>query len=76
MPFFVYTDLECLIKKTSGSKNNPEKSFSTKVNEHIPCSYSMSKTCQFDDLKNKQDVYRGKDCMKKFCESLKNMQWK
>ena len=25
----------------------------------------------FHNIENKDDVYRGKDCMKKFCESLK-----
>ena len=63
--------LNCLIKKVSSIKNNPEKSPTTKVNEHIPCGYSMSTICKFDDIKNNHDVYRGKDCMEKFYESLK-----
>ena len=31
----------------------------------------MSTTLPFKDTENKHDVYRGKDCMKKFCESLR-----
>ena len=31
----------------------------------------MSTICAFDDRKSKYDVYRGKDCVKKFYESLK-----
>ena len=57
------TNLECLIKKISGSKNNLEELSSTKVSENIP---SVSKICEFYDLKNKQGVYRGKDCVKNF----------
>ena len=30
----------------------------------------MSTAMSFKDIKNKYDVYRGKYCMKKFCESL------
>ena len=30
-PFVIYADLECLIEKTDGCKNNPENSFTTKV---------------------------------------------
>ena len=29
-PFIIYADLECLIKKTDGCKNNPENSFTKK----------------------------------------------
>ena len=31
----------------------------------------MSTISSFRSIENKHDVYRGKDCMKKFCESLK-----
>ena len=31
----------------------------------------MSTISSFRSMENKHDVYRGKDCMKKFCESLK-----
>ena len=33
----IYTDLECLIKKTDNCKYNPEKSSTTKIDEDIPC---------------------------------------
>ena len=31
----------------------------------------MSTICLFRNVKNKHDVYRGKDCMEKFCEFLR-----
>ena len=31
----------------------------------------MSTISSFRSIENKQDVFRGKDCMKKFCESLR-----
>ena len=69
--FPIYADIECLIIKISGIKNNPKKLSATKLSEHIPCGNSMSIICEFHDIKNKHDVYRGQDCMKKFCETLK-----
>ena len=33
--------------------------------------FSMSTISLFRSIENKHDVYRGKDCMKKFCESLR-----
>ena len=38
---------------------------------HIPCGYSMSIIWGFDHIENKHTLYRGKDCMKKFCDSLR-----
>ena len=62
--FIIYADLECLIEKIDGCKNNPENSSTTKVSEHIPSGFSMSTISSFKSLENKQDVYRGKDCTK------------
>ena len=49
-------------------KNNPEKSSTTKVGEHVPCGYSMST--------NKHAVNRGKDCIKKSYKSLREHKMK
>ena len=41
-PFIIYGDLECLIERTDGCKNNPENSYTTKVGQHFPSGFSMS----------------------------------
>ena len=71
MSYTIYADLESLIKKIVGWVNNLEKSSATKIGEHIPCGYSMSAIWGFGYIKDKHTLYRGKDCMKKFCESLR-----
>ena len=43
----------------------------TKIDEHIPRRYSMSTVWAFDHIENKYILYREKDCMKMFCESLR-----
>ena len=68
-PFIIYADLECIIEKIDGCKNNPENSSTTKVSEHIPSGFSMSTISLFRSIENKHDVYGGIDCMKKLCES-------
>ena len=42
-----------------------------KISEHIPSSLSMFKISSFKSMENKHIEYRVKDCMKKFCESLR-----
>ena len=69
--FINYVNLECIIEKIDGCKNNPENSFTTKVSEHIPSSFLMSVISSFISIENKHDVFRSKDCMKKFCEYLR-----
>ena len=70
-PFITYAELECIMENTDSCKNNPENPSATKVSEHISSGFSMSTISSFKSVENKHGVYRGKDCMKKFCESLR-----
>ena len=54
-----------------GCKSNPEKSSTTKVDEHIPSGLSVSTILLFKDIESKPDVWRGKDCMKNVYELLR-----
>ena len=63
--------IESLFQRIDGCKNNSEKPSATNVAEHILCAYSMSTIQTFDDIENRHAAYRGEDCMKKFCESLR-----
>ena len=68
----IYADLECIIEKTDGCKKNPENLSTAKVREHIPSGFSVSKISSFKNIESKHDAYRGKDCIKKFYESLRD----
>ena len=68
--FIIYADLECMIEKIDGCKNNPENSSTTNSSKHIPSGFSMSTVFSCRSPENKHDVYKGKDGMKKFCEFL------
>ena len=71
MKFIIYADLKYLITKIDWCANNPKISSTKEIGEYIPSGYSMLTIWTFDHIKNKHTLYRGKDCMKKFCESLK-----
>ena len=72
LPFIIYADLECLLKKIDTCYNNPDLSSTTKINQHIPSEYSIYTNCSFDKSNNKLSYYRGEDCMKRFCKDLKD----
>ena len=48
-----------------------KNSSTTKVSKHTSSGFSMSRILPFRSIEHKNDVCRGKDCMKRFCESLK-----
>ena len=58
-PFIIYADLDCILEKIDGWKNNPKNSSTTKVSEHIPSGFSMSAISSFRSIENKHNVYRG-----------------
>ena len=69
--FIIYADLECLLLKMNTRNNNPSKSYTIVKAIHKPSGYSLLICCSFDKLENKQTYYRGRDCMKRFCDDLK-----
>ena len=70
-PFIINGYLECWIEKIDECENNAEISSIAKTSEHILSDFSVSTISSFKSIENKHDVYRGKDCTKAFCESLK-----
>ena len=71
LSYIIYADIESLIRKIDECANNPENSSTTKIGKHIPCGYSMSTIWGFDHMESKHILYRGKDCMEKFCASFR-----
>ena len=58
IPYIVYADIQSFILQIDGCANNP-------------CGYSISTIWGFDHIENKHALYRGTDCMKKLCDSLR-----
>ena len=61
-PFAIYTDLECLLVKKQSCQNNPAKPYTERKVKYEPSGYTF-----------KHIVYRGKDCIDKFCKDLKEL---
>ena len=60
-----------IIENIDGCENNRENLSTTKVSEHIPSGFKMTTISSFGSIKNKHNIYRGKDCMKNFFELLR-----
>ena len=71
VPFIIYADLECLLKKQQSCQSNPENSYRQRKTKHKPSGYSLILICSFDETKNRRKFYRSKDCIEDFCRDLK-----
>ena len=76
VPFIIYFDLVCLLEKIDTCQNNTEKSYTEKKAMHTTSGYSLVTWCSFDKSKTGLNYYRGKDCMEKFCNDLKDQAMK
>ena len=65
IPAIVCTDIESLFEKIYGCHNNQKMSSAA-------CDYSLFIQFLFDSNKRKENYYRGKYCVKKVCEDLRN----
>ena len=50
VPFIVYADLECILKKEQSCQNKP-KNLTQRKAKHKPSGYSLSLNCSFDEKK-------------------------
>ena len=65
MPFIICADVKSLIRKQMDAKIIQKNLQQLKMDEHIPCRYSMSTICIFDHIEDKHNLYREKDIIKK-----------
>ena len=68
--FVIHANFEAVTEKIDSTTPNPEKSYTEKYQKHTPSGY-----CYYvkkDGLENYAQpvVYRGEDCVKKFCEMI------
>ena len=76
VPYIICADLECLLQKINTCQNNPEKSYTEKKAMHRPSGYSLVTCSSFGKSKKERSYNRRKDCMKIFCEGLKDQAMK
>ena len=72
VPFVMYTDFEAILEpiqeRVPGDPNEP---YITKVNQHIPSGWCVYSSFTYGEVENPLKLYRGKDCIEKFCDHIK-----
>ena len=71
VPFMMYADFEVILELIQGPSQDPEESYTKKVNQHIPSGYCVYSKFAYGEVKDPFKLYRGKDCVEKFCKYIK-----
>ena len=71
VPFMMYADFEAVLELIQGPSQDPKESYTKKVNQHIPSGYCVYSKFAYGEVKNPLKLYRGKDCIEKFCEYIR-----
>ena len=69
VPFIMCADFEVILEP--GFKADPEESYTTKINQRIPSGYCVYSKFSYGEVKDPLKLYRGKDCVEKFCDYIK-----
>ena len=68
--FIMYADFESILEPISGPANNPRISSAHGVNVHTPSGWCVRSEFAYGEVKDPLKLYRGKDCVSKFCEHI------
>ena len=49
-----------------------KKSYTKEINQHIPSGFCVYNNFAYGEVENPLKLYRGKDCVKVFCDYIKN----
>ena len=71
-PFKVYADFKCILKNIDIGINNEYFSYTSKYQDHNPCSFAYKLVCIDDKLSKHVVLYRGKNAVFKFIQNIFN----
>ena len=70
VPFAMYADFESLLEPIQSSSKNRSGPWTTVTNNHIPSDWCVYSEFAYGKVENPLTLYRGKDCVKKFCSHI------
>ena len=71
VPFTMYADFEANLETIQGPNPDPKQPYTSKVNQHIPSGWFVYSKFAYGEVKDPLKLYRGKDCVEKCCDYIK-----
>ena len=71
VPLIMYADFESILEPIQGPGNDPRISSMRGINNHFPSGWCVRSEFAYNGkIENPLKLYRGKDCVKKFCDHV------
>ena len=67
----MYMDFEVILEPMQGSIPDPKGSYTKDISQHIPSGFCVYSKFAYGDVKDPLTIYKGKDCVKKFCKYIR-----
>ena len=71
VPFIMYMDFESILEPIESPNPDPNQPYSQHVNQHVSSGWYVYSKFAYGEVKDPLKIYRGKDCVEKFCDYIK-----
>ena len=71
VPFIMYADFELILEPIQGPNPAPTGSYTSEVTKHSPSGWRVYSKFAYGEVKDPIKPYRGKDCLEKFCDYIR-----
>ena len=70
-PFIMYADFESILEPIQDPNPEPTGPYILKVAKHSPSGWCVYSKFSYGEVKDPLRLYRGKDCLEKFCDCIR-----
>ena len=67
----MYADFELILEPIQGPNSEPTGPYTSKVTKHSPSGWCVYSKFMYGEVKDPLRLYRGKDCLEKFCDYIR-----
>ena len=71
VPFIMYADFESILYPIESPGPDPNWPYSQNINQHISSGWCVYSKFAYGEVEDPLKLYRGKDCVEKFCDYVK-----
>ena len=71
VPFIMYADFESILKPIQGPNPVPTGPYTSEVTKHSTSGWCVYSKFAYGEVKDPLKLYRGKDCLEKFCNYIR-----
>ena len=67
----MYVDFESILEPIQGPNPAPMGPYTLEVAKHSPSGWCVHSKFAYREVKDQLKLYRGKDCLEKFCDNIR-----